>query len=138
MKLQIYNELNSDISHIKNIVESIEVKVDMQAEQIALIEEKLNNLNAKLDVKFDDLSHLVISNNSKTFNYLKEINTVTLFEIQNSLKNQVIESSENLESGLAALISNLENVINSNITVYSETEIKLLKQIKDLLTKLKN
>lgn len=130
--------VNSEIGHIKNVVESIESKVDKQAEQIAVIEEKLNNLTSKLDTKLDDVSNLVVSSTSKNFDYLKEINTVTLFETQNFLKNQIIESSENLESGLAALISNLENVINTNISVYSETEIKLLKKIIGLLNKSKD
>nr|UJJ82058.1 hypothetical protein [Ulva laetevirens] len=129
---------NSELGHITNVVESIEAKVDQQAEQIAVLEGKLNNLTTKLDTKLDDVGNLVVSSTSKNFHYLKELKTVTLFEIQNFLKNQILESSENVESGLAALISNLENVINTNVSVYSETEIKLLKKIIALLNKSKD
>jgi len=129
------NKGNSELGHITNVVESIEAKVDQQAEQIAVLEGKLNNLTTKLDTKLDGVTNLVVSSTSKNFDYLKELKTVTLFEIQNFLKNQILESSENVESGLAALISNLENVINTNVSVYSETEIKLLKKIIALLNK---
>ena len=127
--------LTTELDHIKNVVETIEKKIDSNSKQMADIEVNIENKIDLLDSKLIALNKLINSNQEKTFNYLTEINTVTLFELKTDLKNQIIRSSDNLESGLAALISNVENVVNSNVSVYSETELKLLRQIKELLEK---
>ena len=127
--------LTTELDHIKNVVETIEKKIDSNSKQMADIEVNIENKIDLLDSKLIALNKLINSNQEKTFNYLTEINTVTLFELKTDLKNQIIRSSDNLESGLAALISNVENVVNSNVSVYSETELKLLRQIKKLLEK---
>ena len=131
-------ELGSELDHIKHVVETIEQKVDRNFEKMNEIDGKLENLTSTLNTKFDNINKLINSNQDTNFNYLKEINNVTLFELKNSLKNQILNSANNVESGLAALISNVENVITTNISTYNEMEKKLLNNIIDLLNKNKN
>lgn len=131
-------DVNSELDHIKNVVETIEKKVDLNLKKISEVEGNIENKISEVHSELNNINKLMVSNEDKNFNYLTEINTVTLFELKTSLKNQIIRSSENTESGLVALISNLENIINTNMSVYNKTEIKLLKQIKALVDQKEN
>lgn len=127
--------LTSELDHIKNVVEMIEKKVDLNSQKISGVESTLKNQIEIVQDKVADISKLITSNETAISKYLTEINNVTLFELKTTLKNQIIESAGTETSTLAALISNLENIINTNISVYSETELKLLKEIKSLIEK---